>query len=409
VGNLKRTTRQALAAAGAIALPVHAVLMPTDGPVQTVREAVDRTGPEKEMESVLVMADLIDRELDSVREHLTDRGAHRACLGTKLLRQDDAADLDQMVRSGPEVASGAVAATLSAQCVATGHRTTGRHVMAGPIVDDNSLVVKAASEIVRRAADGLEWPPGSAVRVAMVAVAAKVTWISAILVGQWASMVGEVPGPADALEEECATALDHAGLPEVPDRAASDRGDSVAGRVRVVSLACGRASVLVVVAGPGGAEALVLIAALPVLDRAVSVARRGWVRVEALVAPAALLVVRASMTGDVMAGDSDLDRDSLVSKGRAALAMARIATADAAVRRAVSAATVVRGPTAREDSVAVDLMVRLPDQGVAWVADQGAMAAVVRVADSPAPAASASTVAMMMARRSTKTSTAGRS
>jgi hypothetical protein len=308
VGKLKRMALQVLAAAGAIAPPVHATLMPTEGLVLMVHKAVGPMGPEE--------------EVDPVREHQTGRGAHRECLGTKRLRQDGAVALDQMLRSGPEVVSGGVAVLLLAPWVSARRKTAGRDVMDGPNVDDNSPAGQAASEVPRRAADGLEWPLGSAVQVAMVDMADRVALDSAALAGQWASAVGEGPGPADAVEAECATALDRAGLPEVPDRAdraASDPGGSVADRVRVASLACDLVSVLVMVAGLDrrGVEALVLIAALPASDRAVSAARRGWGPVEVLAAPAAL-PVRALMARDVMGGDSDLDRDSPASKVREA-------------------------------------------------------------------------------------------
>jgi hypothetical protein len=354
-----------------------------------------------------------EEEVDPVRGHQTGRGAHRECLGTKRLRQDGAVALDQMLRSGLEVVSGGVAARLLARWVAARRKTAGRDVMAGPIADDNSLAGQAALEVHRRAADDLEWRLALAVRVAMVDVADRVALDSAALAGQWASTVGEGPGPADAVEAECATALDRAGLPEVPDladRAASDPGGSVADRVRVASLACGLVSVLVMVAGldQRGVEALVLIATLPASDRAVSVARRGWVAAETLADPAALLV-RALMARDVMGGDSDVDSDSPVSKVREALALAQAAMADAAVRRTGSAATAVQVPTARGASVDVDLMAHLLDQGGTWVADQGAMAAEVPAADSPAPAALASTAATMMGHRSTTISIAARS
>jgi hypothetical protein len=68
----QRMARQALAAAGAIAPSVRAVLMWIRGLVPTVRKAVGQPAPRDGVEAVVAIAGVVDRNLGRAREQLTE-------------------------------------------------------------------------------------------------------------------------------------------------------------------------------------------------------------------------------------------------------------------------------------------------------------------------------------------------
>jgi hypothetical protein len=251
---------------------------------------------------------------------------------------------------------------------------------------------------------------------ALVAVAGKTGLGLAVPAGQWVSDAAQGSVLAGAAAAQCAMASDRENLPTVldlADRVASARSDSVADRLRVVSMECVRAMVRAAVVDRIGADRsglrLVRRAASRASAQEVLAGRRASVAAVGLMdrkdsaAPAASMDSAVSRVRALMARvgmEPALDPDLVLPASKAHRVLATVLAVEMVVvdRRAASAAMAAAldrtVPEVSADGARTGHQARRAE----WVAGQVAMTDVVLATDSRDVATSAMKATTMVRR-----------